>query len=70
MLMVSKEMGKNEDHVKKIGYVIQMEVASKFVQSRDQQEMDQVVEHAGRENFVSVMVFVKVSNCSGVSKTS
>ena len=70
MLMVSKEMGKNEDHVKKISYVIQMEVASKFVQSRDQQEMELVVEHAGRVNFVSVMAFAKVSNSSSVSKMS
>ena len=68
MSMVSKEMEKNEEHVMKISYVIQMEVASKLVLSRDHQEMDQVVEHAGRVNFVSVTVFVKVSNCINASK--
>ena len=67
-LMVNKEMGKIEDHVNKTSYVIQMEVVSQFVQSRDHQVMDQVEERAGRVNFVSAMVFVKVSNCSSVSK--
>ena len=69
---VSKEMGKNEGHVKNICYVNQMEVVSwKFVHcSRDHLVMEQVEEHAGRVKYVLVMVYVKVSNYSNLSKMS
>ena len=55
-----------------IGYVNQMEVVSwKFVHcTRDHLVMEQVEEHAGRVKYVLVMVYVKVSNYSNLSKMS
>ena len=62
--MVRKEMGQNEEHVSRTFCAIQMEVARKFVEIEDQEEMELAEEHAMRAKHALVTVSVGVSNCS------
>ena len=62
--MVRKEMGQNEEHVSRTFCAIQMEVARKFVEIEDQEEMEPAEEHAQSSKYAIVMVSVGVSNYS------
>ena len=62
--MVSKEMGQNEELVRRTFCAIQMEVARKFVEMKEQEEMEPAEEHATSSKYAIVTVSVGVSNCS------
>ena len=62
--MVCKEMGENEEHVSRTFCAIQMEVARKFVEMKDQEEMEPAEEHAPSSKYAIVTVSVGVSNYS------
>ena len=62
--MVRKEMEQNEEHVSRTFCAIQMEVARKFVEIKEQEEMEPVEEHATNSKYAIVTVSVGVSNCS------
>ena len=62
--MVCKEMGENEEHVSRTFCAIQMEAVKKFVEIKDQEEMEPAEEHATNFKYAIVTVSVGVSNCS------
>ena len=62
--MVSKEMGQNGEHVNRTFCAIQMEAVKKFVEIKDQEEMEPAEEHATSSKYAIVTVSVGVSNCS------
>ena len=62
--MASKEMGQNEEHVRRTFCAIQTEVARKFVEFKDQEEMEPAEEHATSSKHAIVTVSVGVSNYS------
>ena len=63
--MVSKEMGQNEEHATWTFCAIQMGVARKFVEMKEEQEeMEPAEEHATSTKHALVTVSVDVSNCS------
>ena len=62
--MVSKEMAQNEEHVSRAFCAIQMEAARKFVEIKDQEEMEPAEEHAPSSKYAIVTASVGVSNYS------
>ena len=62
--MVRKEMGQNEEHVRRTFCAIQMEAARIFVEIKDQEEMEPAEEHAPSSKYAIVTVSVGVSSYS------